>query len=188
MLPRPAVFLDRDGTINVEKVYLYRPDDFEFIPGVPAAIRRLNEAGLMVIVVTNQSGIARGYYTLDDVDLLHSYLNNELNKQSAHVDAFYCCPHHPTAGQGEFTRECDCRKGRPGMLLQAAEEYTIDLSRSFMIGDKPADIDAGYAAGCRPALVLTGYGQHAQETIPAEIPRCTDLTAAVDWVLSSLSE
>ena len=180
---RPAVFLDRDGTINVEKDYLHRVEDFEFIPGAPCAIRRLNEAGFLVVVVTNQSGVARGYFHLEDVDRLHAHLQQALAEAGACIDAFYICPHHPSEGVGPFRMDCDCRKGRPGMLLQAARELNIDLARSYMVGDKKADVEAGEGAGCTAIQVLTGYGQ--EETCPGNgrviVP---DLPAAVDFILS----
>jgi D-glycero-D-manno-heptose 1,7-bisphosphate phosphatase len=183
---RPAVFLDRDGTINVEKDYLYRVEDFVFIPGAPEAVRRLNQAGFLVIVVTNQSGVARGFFSLDDVAVLHRHIQGELAKVGARIDGFYRCPHHPTQGVGEFRRDCDCRKGRPGMLLQAAAEHCIDLSRSFMIGDKAADIEAGERAGCVPLLVLTGYGAEEAKKLPKlRARRFSDLAEAVDFILGS---
>jgi D-glycero-D-manno-heptose 1,7-bisphosphate phosphatase len=184
--PVPAVFLDRDGTLNIEKNYLHRPADFEFISGAPEAIRRLNRAGFKVLVVTNQSGVARGYFDLDDVERLHRHIADRLAEADARVDGFYVCPHHPSEGQGPYVRDCACRKGAPGLLLEAAEEHHIDLNRSFMIGDKPADIEAGERAGCTPLLVLTGYGAATAEKIPPERARhFTDLAAAVEWVLKT---
>ncbi len=153
-----AVFLDRDGTLNVEKDYLYRVEDFEFIPGVPEALKKLQEAGFLLVVVTNQSGVARGFYTLEDVEILHRHMRAELDKYGVTLDGIYVCPHHPEKGQPPFNIDCDCRKGKPGMLLQAAQELDIDLSQSFMVGDKLADIEAGTAAGCSSILVRTGYG------------------------------
>ena len=153
MTARPAVFLDRDGTINVEVNYLHRPADLDLIPGVPQAIARLNAAGLPVFVVTNQAGIARGYYTVADMRVLHEHLNALLGGYGAHIDAFYYCPHHP-----EFTGPCVCRKPAPGMLLAAAADHDLDLNRSWLIGDAAGDMGAGYAAGCRTILVRTGYG------------------------------
>ncbi len=180
---RRAVFLDRDGTINVEKNYLYRPEEFMFIPGVPDAIRRLNEAGFLVVVVTNQSGVARGYFNTDAVARLHEHLQERLRRDGAHVDAFYTCPHHPTAGIGSYRTECDCRKGRPGMLLEAARDLRIDLARSYMVGDKKADIEAGERAGCTAILVLTGYGaQEAGQNNDALV--FPALPAAVDFIIA----
>lgn len=184
-----AVFLDRDGTINVEKDYLFRIEDFEFIPGAPKAIRRLKEAGFKVIVVTNQSGVARGYYTLDDVKILHEHIQKELAKFKTSVDGFYICPHHPTSGIGNFLRDCDCRKGKPGLLLQASVEHGIDLSRSFMIGDKIADVEAGLNAGCMPLMVLTGYGEkEAQRIQPGQVPIFRDILEAAGYVVSQVDQ
>jgi D-glycero-D-manno-heptose 1,7-bisphosphate phosphatase len=182
---RRAVFLDRDGTINEEKDYLYRIEDFEFIPGASEAIRRLKEAGFLVIVVTNQSGVARGYYTLEEVAILHCHMQRVLETVGAAVDGIYVCPHHPAEGVGEYRRECDCRKGRPGMLLRSAREHGIDLSRSYMIGDKIADVEAGEAAGCLPLMVLTGYGKTESAKISSDrVRRFADLVDAADFILS----
>lgn len=180
---RPAVFLDRDGTINVEKNYLHRIEDFQFIEGAPEAIKKLNQAGYLVLVVTNQSGVARGYFSLADVEALHLHLTELLAEAGAHVDGFYICPHHPTAGEGQWRRVCSCRKGEPGMLLKAAKEHGIDLSRSYMIGDKEADVAAGEKAGCTSLLVLTGYGKKtAQSLAPHRAKRVSDLKEAADYV------
>nr|WP_320115485.1 D-glycero-beta-D-manno-heptose 1,7-bisphosphate 7-phosphatase [uncultured Desulfuromonas sp.] len=182
----PAVFLDRDGTINVERDYLYRPEDFCFIDGAETAIRQLNDAGFVVVVVTNQSGVARGYYREEDVEILHDYLSHQLAKVGAHIDGYYYCPHHPQSGQAPYVQECECRKGKPGMLLQAARDLDIDLSRSWMVGDKKADVDAGLAAGCRPILVRTGHGESQCDTIDSDqVPVCADLSAAVAFILSN---
>lgn len=183
---RPAVFLDRDGTLNLEKDYLYRIDDFEFIPGVPQAIKKLKKAGYLVIVVTNQSGVARGYFSLDDVARLHEHIQKQLAAFGTGVDAFYICPHHPEKGQGEYLKVCDCRKGQPGLLIQASTDLGLDLQKSFMIGDKLADIEAGENAGCQPILVLTGYGLESRLQI--EVNRaiiCEDFCAAVDVILGN---
>lgn len=177
-----AVFLDRDGTINVEKEYLYLVSDFEFIPGVPEAVRMLNQAGMMVVVVTNQSGVARGYYTEDDVIHLHRHIAGELGRSGAHVDAWLYCPHHPS-GRGSYALPCDCRKPLPGMLQEAARRYDIDLDNSVMIGDKLADIDAGAAAGCRTILVRTGYGAKDEQQLSTETDVCDDLLSAVKLLL-----
>jgi len=183
---RPAVFLDRDGTVNVEKDYLYRVEDFEFIPGAPSAIRALKDAGFLVVVVTNQSGVGRGYYTLEDVDTLHRHIQQELKREGTSIDAFYICPHHPEKGIGKFRRECDCRKGNPGMLLQAAADLGIDLTRSFIVGDKVADVEAGKRAGCTPLLVLTGYGAETSTLREMDdVRRFDDLPAASRYILGS---
>ncbi len=177
-----AVFLDRDGTINVERNYLYRSADFEFITGAPQAIKQLNDAGFLVIVVTNQSGVARGYYSEADVATLHDYVQQQLATIGARIDAFYYCPHHPERGNAPYVQQCECRKGAPGMLLAAAEKYNIDLSQSFIVGDKLADVAAGLAAGCVPLLVLTGHGTTEQAKVPPPTRVVTDLTAAVQEI------
>jgi len=153
-----AVFLDRDGTINVEKSYLCRSEDFEFLAGVPQALARLQRAGFLLIVVTNQSGIARGYSALSDVDRLHEYMKQQLAFFKVTLAAIYVCPHHPDGvDAGLYTMECSCRKGQPGMLFQAAEDLNIDLAQSYMIGDKLSDIEAGNRAGCSSILVTSGH-------------------------------
>lgn len=177
---RPAVFLDRDGTINVEKSYLYRAEEFEFIPGAPEAIRLLKEAGFLVVVVTNQSGIARGYYDEAAVHRLHRFVDGELARVGAAIDAYYLCPHHPQHGSGE----CACRKPLPGMLLAAAGDLGIDLTRSFIVGDKLADVEAGLRAGCRPLLVKTGYGAVEAAQLPPGVPACADILAAARLIVA----
>jgi len=183
-----AVFLDRDGTINVEKNYLHRVEDFRFIPGVPDALNRLKRAGFLLIVVTNQSGVARGYFPREAVCRLHEHLQQQLRRTDVVIDGFYVCPHHPTEGQDQYQIDCDCRKGFPGMLLQAARDHGIDLAGSWMIGDKLADIEAGVAAGCQSILVRTGYGTADEPKVLARFPGtsvCKDLGAAADLILSS---
>lgn len=182
---KKAVFLDRDGTINVEKDYLIDPAAFEFIPGVPQSLKQLQDAGFLLVVVTNQSGVARGYFSLPDVDLLHKHMCERLADYGVNIDGIYSCPHHPVSGKGEYLQDCDCRKGKPGMLLQAARELGIDLTNSWMVGDKDADILAGTAAGCRSLLVKTGYGNKWKEVaagIGAGI--VDDLPAAVAQIIS----
>jgi D-glycero-D-manno-heptose 1,7-bisphosphate phosphatase len=183
---RNAVFLDRDGTINVEKDYLWRVEDFAFIDGAPQAIRRLNDAGFLVIVVTNQSGVARGLYRPEDVDRLHDHIRRRLDSLGARIDAFYICPHHPIEGIGRYRTECDCRKGAPGMLLQASADFGIELATSWIVGDKLADVEAGSRAGCRPILVRTGYGEAEKDRLGVYGESTTvvaDLAAAVEFIL-----
>ena len=157
------VFLDRDGTINEEVEYLCRPEDLKLLPTVPQAIRLLREEGFKIAVVTNQAGIARGYYTVEDMKTLHEYLNRCLEKDGALVDRFYYCPHHPKHGMGQYKKACRCRKPGTGMFEMAQEEYDIDKSRSFMIGDKRIDVEAGHNYGVRSILVSTGYGKMERE-------------------------
>lgn len=181
---RSAVFLDRDGTINVEKEYLHRIEEFEFVPGAQEAIRLLKEAGFLVVVVTNQSGVARGYYDEEAVHRLHRFMDGELAKVGASVDAYYLCPHHPLHGIGPYRVECACRKPLPGMLLAAAETFRIDLGRSFIIGDKLADVEAGLKAGCCPILVKTGYGAEEAAQLPPGVSSCADILDAAHLIMA----
>ena len=146
---RPAAFLDRDGVLNVDHGYAYRPDQIEWIDGAPEAVRSLNEAGYLVLVVTNQSGVARGFYDEDAVKSLHTYMQQHLASHGARVDAFYYCPHHPEGTIKSLAVNCRCRKPGPGMLEQAASEWPIDRDASFMIGDKDADMAAAHAFNVR---------------------------------------
>ena len=158
-----TVFLDRDGTINVEKNYLYRIEDFEFIMGAPEAIALLKKNGYQVIVVSNQAGVARGYYTEADVKKLHCFVNEALKKWNTSIDAFYFCPHHPTAGIGKYKRECCCRKPNTGLFEQATKDFEVDKKGSWMIGDNSSDIEAGNKFGLKTVLVRTGYGKKLEQ-------------------------
>ena len=142
---RPAAFLDRDGVLNADRGYVYRPDQLEWIADAPEAVRLLNEGGYYVIVITNQSGVARGYYNESAIHQVHAHMQDRLRAQGAHIDAFYYCPHHPEGAVKEFAVRCRCRKPGTGMLDQAAHEWPIDLRRSFLIGDKDADMAAAAA-------------------------------------------
>lgn len=146
-LLRPAAFFDRDGVINVDTGYVHRPEDVVLVPGAAAAVRRCNEAGYRVFVVTNQSGVARGMFDLATVDALHAHLQAELVRDGARIDDIRVCPHLPDAAVPAFARRCDCRKPAPGMILDLIERWQVDRSRSFLIGDKPSDIAAATAAG-----------------------------------------
>ncbi len=145
MFLNKAIFLDRDGTLNVEKNYLYKTEDFDFIPRMPEAIKMWNDSGYLVIVITNQAGVARGYYKEEDVHKLHQYINQRLKEIGAHIDAFYYCPHHPVYGIGKYKVECNCRKPKTGMLEQAILDFSIDVTQSYLFGDHDSDIEAGEA-------------------------------------------
>ena len=143
-----AAFLDRDGVINVDHGYVSSWDHFEFISGVPEALRSLSEVGYELVVVSNQSGIGRGFYTEVDLTRLNEQINDYLKTEvGIQIGGFYHCPHHPTDAQGEFLMQCDCRKPAPGMIHQAARDLGIDLGGSLLVGDKDSDIQAGRAAG-----------------------------------------
>lgn len=155
VIKHKAVFLDRDGVINEDHGYTYRPENFDFIDGVFEACRRFMENGYLLVVVTNQSGIARGYYSEQDFEVLTDYMINEFKKQQVIINAVYHCPHHAKEGVGEFKVECDCRKPQPGMLLNAARDLNIMLSDSLMIGDKMSDMKAGRAAGVDKCILIS---------------------------------
>lgn len=148
-----ALFLDRDGVINKEKNYLYKIEDFEFIDGVFETCKYFQDKGYLIIVITNQAGIARGKYTEKDYQILTDWMMNEFKKQDINIKKVYHCPHHP-----DFSGECECRKPNPGMILQAQQEFDIDLSQSILVGDKNSDIEAGIKVGIeKNYLVNTGH-------------------------------
>jgi D-glycero-D-manno-heptose 1,7-bisphosphate phosphatase len=185
---RRAVFMDRDGTVAEEVGYVNHVSRVRLIPGSAGALRRIRAAGFLAVVVTNQAGVARDYFEEPLVHEAHRRLKELLAREGAELDAIYYCPHHPREGAPPYRQECDCRKPRPGMLLQAARDLQIDLSRSYMIGDGTVDIAAGRSAGTATVLVLTGYGighlehrRHRWTVEPDHIAR--DLSAAVDWIL-----
>lgn len=153
---KKAVFLDRDGVLDMDKGYIYRPDQVEWVAGAREAVSHLCRLGYQVYVVTNQSGIARGYYTQNDMEKLHAYMAEEIKKAGGQIDGFYFCPHHPTKGViPELTIACSCRKPRPGMILKALAEHGLDREGSFLIGDKESDVEAALAAGI-PGYRFTG--------------------------------
>ena len=177
-----AVFMDRDGTINEEVSFLSRMEQLKLYPQTAEAIRLINAAGMKAVVATNQSGIARGYFSEDFVRSVHERINELLALEGARIDGFYVCPHHPLHGQGVYKRDCDCRKPKPGLLLQAAREMNIDLARSYMVGDMLRDVETGKRAGARGILVCTGYGVNIVRTdMPAFIAE--DILEAVQWIL-----
>lgn len=154
-----AVFLDRDGTINEEVGYLDKIEKLKIFPNAYEAIRLINNSGMKAIVVSNQAGVARGFFTEEFVVSVNELLQANLNKRGARIDKFYYCPHHPTEGKGIYLQNCDCRKPAPGMLLQAAAELNIDLAASYLIGDRFLDMETAYKAGTKGILVKTGYGE-----------------------------
>lgn len=146
---RPAAFLDRDGVLNIDHGYVHRPEQLEWVPGAPDAVRLLNEAGYYVLVITNQSGVARGYYDEAAVQRFHAHMQEQLEAQGAHIDAFYYCPHHPEGIVKELAVRCRCRKPAPGMLEQAERQWPIDRAGSFLIGDKDDDMAVAATFGIR---------------------------------------
>ena len=155
-MPNKAIFFDRDGTLNVDVDYLHEPEKFIWTQGAIDAIRWANEHGYLVIVVTNQSGIARGYYDEAAVHRLHDWMNAELAAHGAHIDAFYYCPHHPEAPVPAYAKNCDCRKPAPGMILRAIREHNIDSAVSWMFGDAASDVAAAENAGVKGVPYMGG--------------------------------
>ena len=149
---KKAVFLDRDGTLNIDHGYVHKIDDFQFIEGSIDALKELKEMGYLLVLVTNQSGIARGYFSEDQFLQLTEWMDWSLADRGVDLDGIYYCPHHPE-GKGEYKEECECRKPKPGMLLQAADDFNIDLASSYMIGDSKNDILAGKNAGCKTVYI-----------------------------------
>jgi D-glycero-D-manno-heptose 1,7-bisphosphate phosphatase len=180
---RACVFIDRDGTLNVEKKYLHKYADWEWIPGSVKMLKTLHEAGFLNIVITNQAGVARGYYDTAAIKTLHAQVDEELLGTGAVIDAYYFCPHHPQYGE---ERNCSCRKPAPGMLLTAKEQWNISMARSWMIGDKISDIEAGLAAGVRCILVATGYGEEERQACPAGVWQAADFAAAGALILQDM--
>jgi len=181
-----AVFLDRDGTIIEDVGYISSPSQIKFIPGSIAAIKRLNEAGYKVIVITNQAGVARGITTEDMVQTVDKVMHRHILNGGAHLDGLYYCPHHPEHGVYPYKQACECRKPHTGLIKKATKDHNIDLSLSFMIGDKVSDIEAGKKAGLKTAFVLTGHGENDKNELknkPDHIAR--NLSEAVKWALST---
>jgi histidinol-phosphate phosphatase family protein len=182
---RPAAFLDRDGTMILERDFLGDPDGVEILPGVVEAIQLLNEWGYWVIGVSNQSGVARGYFGTKDVEVVNERIIDLLAKQKAYVNQIYYCPHQPDIARQRNEAPCECRKPAPGMIRHALGDYPIDLAGSFVAGDSVVDIGLAHAMGIPGLLVLTGYGLRERELLA---PRMTpdviadDLLAAVRWL------
>jgi histidinol-phosphate phosphatase family protein len=180
------VFLDRDGTLIEEVGYLDRLDRMALFPWTVDAVRCLNRAGLPVVVVTNQAGVARGFFDEPFVGETHRHLSDRLAAGGARVDGYYYCPHHPDAPLAEYRVRCDCRKPLPGMLHRAARDLAVDLTRSFIVGDRWLDIELASAVGATGILVLTGYGRHeADRPKPGVTPAfiAGSLIDAVCWIL-----
>ena len=174
---RRAVFMDRDGTISEEVGYVNHVSRYRVFPFAAEAVRTLNEAGWLAVLVTNQAGVARGYFKEDLIGEVHKVLTAELGRGGARLDAVYYCPHHPSVGEPPYRFDCDCRKPRPGLLLRAAGELGLDLPRCWMVGDRYSDAELARNAGARSALVLTGYGRGELEHQSHAWPRRPDLVA-----------
>ncbi|HEY7289983.1 MAG TPA: HAD family hydrolase [Vicinamibacterales bacterium] len=185
---RPAVFLDRDGTMIEDVGYLNRVEDIIFYPWTIDAIRALNRGGLAVVVVTNQSAIARGFLTEPGLAVIHDRISDALKAGGAHVDAYYYCPHHPDGPEPAYTKTCDCRKPAPGLVERASRDLGLDPARSFVVGDKWVDVGLARSVGARAILVRTGYGA-GEEAAPVSGLSADavvdNLAAAASWILST---
>jgi D-glycero-D-manno-heptose 1,7-bisphosphate phosphatase len=182
----PAAFLDRDGVINVDQGYAHRIDQFEFIPGALSACRRLHEAGYLLIVVTNQAGIAHGYYDERAYQELTAWMRQRFVEAAAPLTAVYHCPHHPRGKLAAFRADCDCRKPAPGMLLQAIREHQIDVSRSFLVGDKETDLEAARRAGVAERYLVRAAPLAADAQAPraAALDDCLVVYDSLEEVVS----
>jgi len=186
-----AVFLDRDGTINEEVGYLDNLDKLKIIPAAYEAIRLINKSCMKAIVVTNQAGVARGFFTEQFVKQTHEIMQANLIDQNASIDKFYYCPHHPTEGTGIYLKSCNCRKPLPGMLLQAAHDLNIELENSYLIGDTCRDMETAKKTGVKGILVMTGYGREELLTVGTGAGTATnrpafiaeDILEAVKWIM-----
>ncbi len=158
-MKRPAVFIDRDGTISEEVGYVNHPSRFRVFPYSAEAVRILNENGWLAIVITNQAGVARGYFSEDVILRIHDQLKRDLQNGSAQLDAIYYCAHHPSVGEPPYRLECDCRKPKTGLIEQAARDFDIDMEASWMAGDRYSDVELARNAGLRSAFLLSGYGR-----------------------------
>jgi D-glycero-D-manno-heptose 1,7-bisphosphate phosphatase len=186
---RPAVFIDRDGTLTEEVGYVNHPSRLRLLPRSAEAIRRLNAAGVAAVVVTNQAGIARGYFSAEVLRATNDALVAQLEDAGAHLDGIYVCPHHPTEGVPPYRVACECRKPAPGLLERAAAELDLDLAASTMVGDKASDLVPARSVGAGAVLVLTGYGlgewEYRREDFGVTPDHVAgDLLDAVEWVLA----
>lgn len=182
--PRKAAFLDRDGVINLDRAYVSRWEDFEFVPGAIDAMRRLKQAGYALVVVTNQSGIARGYYSEAQYQALTAAMQQALLDAGAAVDAVYHCPHHPKSQLAELALDCDCRKPAPGMILRAAKELNLSLPDSILVGDKPSDIEAARAAGVGRAYIVQSDNAESTTGLAGADAAHADLQSCVAALLA----
>ncbi len=186
---QPAVFLDRDGTINEQMGYVNHPSRFILLPGAARGIRLLNQAGFLAIVVSNQSGVARGYFPIELVHEVHERMRRDLAVSGAGVDGVFFCPHHPNGTVAEYAVACTCRKPKPGLVRQAEARFRIDRARSYVVGDRVSDLELAHRCGLKGVLVETGYGRGDRLYVlpgsPAQpVHVVPDLEAAVRWILA----
>ena len=172
-----AVFIDRDGTISEEVGYINHPSRFSLFPYAASAVQHLNENGWLAILVTNQAGVARGYFSEDMIQTVHAVMTADLESNGAKLDAIYYCVHHPSVGEPPYRFDCECRKPKPGLISRAAKDFDIDLNESWMVGDRYSDIELARNAGLKSAFVLSGYGRGEWEHQRASWTEKSDLVA-----------
>ncbi|MGQ9898166.1 MAG: D-glycero-alpha-D-manno-heptose-1,7-bisphosphate 7-phosphatase [Acidobacteriota bacterium] len=188
-----AIFFDRDGTLNEEVGYINHLSQLRLLPVAAAAVRAVNAAGWRAIVVTNQAGVARGYFPGWMIDAVHAELQRQLAVGGARLDAIYVCPHHPTVGESPYRQDCNCRKPKPGLLYQAARDFDLDLTKCVVIGDRYSDVQVAHRVGACGVLVLTGYGRGEYEYQREQWPRqpnyiAADVLEAVNLVLQARTQ
>jgi len=187
-IKKPAVFIDRDGTVNEQMGYINHPERFIILPGVAEAFRVLNKNGFLAIIISNQSGVARGYFPMELVDNIHTLMRESLQREEASVDGIFFCPHYPKGSVQKYSIDCDCRKPKTGLIKQACEHFDIDMTRSYMIGDHYTDMELADRAALNGILVKTGYGRGV---IDYNLPAMTfkpcfiaeNLLDAVNWII-----
>lgn len=179
-----AVFLDRDGTIIEDTGYISSPEQVKFLPGSIAAIKQLKDAGYKIIIISNQSGVARGLISEDMLQTIEKLIHRQILNGGAHVDSSYYCPHHPEHGSYPYRQACECRKPHTGLIKKAVKDHDIDLSRSIMVGDHATDIETARRAGIKSVFVMTGHGPEEKANLKSQPDHiAADITAAADWIL-----
>lgn len=189
MSARRAIFIDRDGTLSQEIGYVNHASRYRMFPFAVDAIRLINRSGFLAVLVTNQAGVARGYFPEETIGEVHAVVTAALAAGDAHLDAIYYCPHHPSVGEAPYRLDCDCRKPRPGLLRRAERELGVDLARSFVVGDRKGDLDLAWSVGATAVMVKTGYGLGELQSHAPRWPRPPDLVAenllhAVELILT----
>lgn len=187
-MKKPAVFIDRDGTVNEQMGYINHPSRFRLLPGTTEAFRLLNENRVLALIVSNQSGVARGYFPINLVHEIHALMQRALEEKGARVDGIFFCPHHPRGSVPEYTRSCLCRKPGIGLIEEACKAFDVDLSRSYVVGDRCLDVETAKRAGIDGIMVETGYGLgDIQHVLPQNSAKpvhiAPDLLRAVQWIL-----
>lgn len=179
-----AVFLDRDGTLIEDTGYINSPEQVKFLPGAIAAVKKLQDAGFKIIIISNQSGVARGLITEDMLQTIDKLIHRQVLNGGAHIDGSYYCPHHPEHGVYPYRQDCECRKPHIGLIRKAVKDHDLDLSGSIMVGDHSNDIETAKRAGIKSVFVMTGHGPEEKAHLKSQPDHiATDLSAAADWII-----